>query len=41
MFFGTVKSMKSVAAAETAALAAWPLVPAQKDRVGALVFNDS
>lgn len=40
MFFGTVRDMKSVAAAETAALAAWRVL-AQKDRVGALVFNDS
>lgn len=40
MFFGSVKSMKSVTAAEAAALAAWRVL-AQKDRVGALVFNDS
>ena len=40
MFFGSVKNMKSVTAAETAALAAWRVL-AQKDRVGALVFNDS
>jgi uncharacterized protein (DUF58 family) len=39
MFFGSVKSMKSVTAAEAAALAAWRVL-AQKDRVGALVFND-
>src|SRR5262245_51129175 len=40
MFFGSVQKMKSVIAAETAALAAWRVL-AQKDRVGALVFNDS
>lgn len=40
MFFGSVKNMKSVTAAETAALAAWRVL-AQKDRIGALVFNDS
>lgn len=40
MFFGTVKNMKSVTAAETAALAAWRVV-STGDRVGALVFNDS
>jgi uncharacterized protein (DUF58 family) len=40
MFFGSVKNMKSVTAAETAALAAWRVL-SQKDRVGALVFNDS
>ena len=40
MFFGSVKVMKSVAAAECAALAAWRTV-AVKDRVGAIVFNDS
>jgi uncharacterized protein (DUF58 family) len=39
MFFGSVKNMKSVTAAETAALAAWRVL-AQKDRVGALVFSD-
>lgn len=39
MFFGSVKRMKSVAAAEAAALAAWRTV-AVKDRVGAIVFND-
>src|SRR5262245_697680 len=39
MFFGSVKNMKSVTAAEAAALAAWRVL-AQKDRVGALVFND-
>lgn len=40
MFFGSVKNMKSVAAAEAAALAAWRTVAA-KDRVGAVVFNDT
>ena len=35
MFFGSVKNMKSVTAAEAAALAAWRVL-AQKDRVGAL-----
>ena len=40
MFFGSVRNMKSVTAAETAALAAWRVL-AQKDRIGALVFNDS
>jgi len=40
MFFGSVQNMKSVTAAEAAALAAWRVL-AQKDRVGALVFNDS
>lgn len=40
MFFGSVRNMKSVTAAEAAALAAWRVV-SQKDRVGALVFNDS
>jgi uncharacterized protein (DUF58 family) len=40
MFFGSIKNMKSVTAAEAAALGAWRVL-AQKDRVGALVFNDS
>lgn len=40
MFFGSVKNMKSVTAAEAAAIAAWRVV-AQKDRVGALVFDDT
>jgi uncharacterized protein (DUF58 family) len=40
MFFGSARNMKSVTAAELAALAAWRIF-AQKDRVGALVFNDS
>jgi uncharacterized protein (DUF58 family) len=40
MFFGSVRNMKSVTAAEAAALAAWRVL-AQQDRIGALVFNDS
>jgi uncharacterized protein (DUF58 family) len=40
MFFGSVNRMKSVTAAETAALAAWRVLQ-QQDQVGALVFNDS
>lgn len=40
MFFGSVRNMKSVTAAEAAALAAWRVLE-QKDRIGALVFNDS
>lgn len=40
MFFGSVSRMKSVVAAEAAALAAWRAL-AQQDRVGALVFNDT
>jgi uncharacterized protein (DUF58 family) len=40
MFFGSQLSMKSVTAAQTAALAAWRVVFA-KDRIGAVVFNDS
>jgi len=40
MFFGSVRNMKSVTAAEAAALAAWRVI-AQQDRIGALVFNDS
>jgi uncharacterized protein (DUF58 family) len=40
MFFGSVKNMKSVTAAEATALAAWRVI-AQQDRIGALVFNDS
>lgn len=39
MFFGSRKSMKSVVAAETAALAAWRILDSG-DRVGAMVFND-
>lgn len=40
MFFGTRRAMKSVTAAEVAALGAWR-VQAQGDRVGGFVFNDS
>jgi uncharacterized protein (DUF58 family) len=40
MFFGSRLSMKSVVAAETAALAAWRVFQ-QGDRVGALIFNDT
>jgi uncharacterized protein (DUF58 family) len=40
MFLGSVLMMKSVAAAEAAALAAWRTI-AVKDRVGAIVFNDT
>jgi uncharacterized protein (DUF58 family) len=40
MFFGSVRRMKSVTAAEAAALAAWRVLQ-QQDRVGALVFNDT
>ncbi len=40
MFFGSVRNMKSVTAAEAAALAAWRVLQ-QQDRVGALVFNDA
>jgi len=40
MFFGSQRAMKSVAAAETAALAAWGVV-GRGDRVGALVFDDA
>lgn len=39
MFFGSRVNMKSVTAAEAAALAAWRVVRAG-DRVGAIVFND-
>jgi uncharacterized protein (DUF58 family) len=39
MFFGSVARMKSVTAAEAAALGAWRVLE-QQDRVGALVFND-
>jgi uncharacterized protein (DUF58 family) len=39
MFFGTRRVMKSVAAAEVAAIAAWRVFYAG-DRVGAIVFND-
>ena len=40
MFFGSRTAMKSVTAAEAAALAAWRTL-AVGDRIGALVFNDS
>jgi len=40
MFFGSQRAMKSVTAAEVAALAAWRVVDAG-DRVGAIVFNDT
>src|SRR5262249_8656441 len=40
MFFGPRRAMKSVAAAETAALVAWRAL-AQGDRVGGLVFDDA
>jgi len=39
MFFGSRRAMKSVAAADAAALAAWR-VTSLGDRVGAVVFND-
>lgn len=39
MFFGTQVFMKSVVAAELAALAAWRIIDVG-DRVGAIVFND-
>jgi uncharacterized protein (DUF58 family) len=39
MFFATRRAMKSVTAAETAAVAAWRLFT-QGDRVGAVVFDD-
>lgn len=40
MFFGSVARMKSVTAAQAAALAAWRVLE-QQDRVGALVFDDT
>jgi uncharacterized protein (DUF58 family) len=40
MFFGSRRCLKSVAAAEIAALAAWRVIFV-KDRIGAVVFNDS
>ena len=40
MFFGTVLNMKSVTAAEVAALAAWRIL-GQGDRVGGLVLSDT
>jgi len=39
MFFGSQSRMKSVVAAEAAALTAWRVLE-QDDRVGAIVFND-
>jgi uncharacterized protein (DUF58 family) len=39
MFFGSRVSMKSVIAAEVAALAAWRVLQ-QGDRIGAFIFND-
>ncbi len=40
MFFGSQRAMKSVTAAEAAALGAWRVVGVG-DRVGAIVFNDT
>lgn len=40
MFFGSRRSMKSVAAAEAAALCAWRILD-QGDPVGGIVFNDA
>jgi uncharacterized protein (DUF58 family) len=40
MFFGTRRNLKSVTAAEAAALAAWRTIGV-RDRVGAVVFNDA
>lgn len=40
MFFGSQRKMKSVVAAEAAAIACWRVL-AQGDRVGALVFDDN
>ena len=40
MFFGSKQRMKSVVAAEVAAISAWRVLSAG-DRVGAVVFNDS
>jgi uncharacterized protein (DUF58 family) len=40
MFFGSKKKMKSVVAAEAAAIAAWRVL-SQGDRVGAIIFDDS
>jgi uncharacterized protein (DUF58 family) len=39
MFFGSRRKMKSVVAAEAAAVAAWRVL-SQRDRVGAMVFDD-
>lgn len=40
MFFGTQKDMKSVTAANLAALTAWKIIDGD-DKVGSIVFNDS
>lgn len=40
MFFGSRRAMKSVAAAEVAALAAWRVLRT-RDRVGGIVFNEA
>ena len=40
MFFGSRRNLKSVTAAEAAALAGWRTIQG-KDRVGAVLFNDS
>lgn len=40
MFFGSRLNMKSVTAAEVAAMAVWRVLQA-KDRVGAIIFNDA
>ena len=40
MFFGSQRQMKSVAAADAAALTAWRVIGVG-DRVGALLFNDT
>src|SRR6201991_5065616 len=40
MFFGSRRALKSVTAAEAAAIAAWRVLSVG-DRVGAIVFNDS
>ncbi len=39
MFFGTVRALKSVVAAEMAALGAWRVFD-EDDRVGAIIYND-
>lgn len=40
MFFGSVKAMKSVVAAQVAAITAWRVLDVG-DRIGAIVFNDT
>ena len=40
MFFGSQRAMKSVAAAETAAIVAWRILNVG-DRIGGVVFNDT